>query len=309
MKKLADYQNGNTHVVLWNNGTKIRTIPDEESMKIDFPDSLDIKITNQCKNNCPYCYENSSPNGQHCNCDQLIAKLAGFPRGVELAIGGGNPFEHPQLTNLLIELFYKGFVCNMTINQKDIVPNIVRLNNYMKHRIIRGLGVSPDPNNLEGFIKDFKFLKDNVACPQNIVIHLILGIHSFDYVKSIFDNLSHFSDIHIKVLFLGYKIKQRGKIQDINNISPILEKWHQDIKYFFSKGLLSFDNLAIEQLNLKSIISKDIWEKHFLGEDFTFSMFIDAVEKTFSPNSTSELKTDWEDLTAIEYFKRSKNNI
>ena len=36
-------------------------------MEPEFPESIDLKITNYCENNCKYCYANSNKEGKHAN--------------------------------------------------------------------------------------------------------------------------------------------------------------------------------------------------------------------------------------------------
>ena len=45
---------------------KIRKTMDDDFIPI-FPESIDIKITNYCENNCPMCHESSNINGTHAN--------------------------------------------------------------------------------------------------------------------------------------------------------------------------------------------------------------------------------------------------
>lgn len=57
--------------------------------------------------------------------------------------------------------------------------------------------------------------------------------------------------------------------------------------------VISFDNLAINQLEVKSLMNPKQWEAFYMGDDgidgslTSSSMFIDAVEGTFAINSCS----------------------
>ena len=63
---LQKYKNGNYTVFLYTDGTKEK-ITEEEYFKAEFPDSIDLKITNYCDANCPMCHEKSTRNGKHGN--------------------------------------------------------------------------------------------------------------------------------------------------------------------------------------------------------------------------------------------------
>ena len=115
VKKIAQYQNGNTTVTMMNDGTKIREY--EGIPKIIHPESIDIKITNYCDMGCAYCHENSTIKGVHADLDKLLEVTAELPAGVEFAIGGGNPLSHPDLVLFLETLKSKGIITNITVNQ------------------------------------------------------------------------------------------------------------------------------------------------------------------------------------------------
>ena len=67
MKKLISrYKNGNYNVAIFEDGTKIR-FNDLDNLKPDFPESMDMKISNYCPFNCPMCHEKSSTNGKYGN--------------------------------------------------------------------------------------------------------------------------------------------------------------------------------------------------------------------------------------------------
>ena len=64
MNLLGEYQNGNYKVTIFDDGTKIRETDDDKFIS-EFPECMDVKITNYCDMGCPYCHENSTTNGLH----------------------------------------------------------------------------------------------------------------------------------------------------------------------------------------------------------------------------------------------------
>ena len=99
------YTNGNYNVSIdLNSGTKVKeTIdPAEDTFRADFPDSMDIKISNRCPNGCPMCHENSTPDGE-------LGKILGNPfihslhPYTEIALGGGEAVLHPDFIPFLTE--------------------------------------------------------------------------------------------------------------------------------------------------------------------------------------------------------------
>ena len=65
--------------------------------------------------------------------------------------------------------------------------------------------------------------------------------------------------------------------------------------------IVSFDNLALEQLHIKDKISKDEYETFYQGEH---SMYINAVDEYYAPSSrTLDNIKKFDDITLRDYFK------
>ena len=269
---LNTYKNGNYVVRIYNDGSKVRLTLDDD-FNASFPESIDIKITNYCDNNCPMCHENSSINGKHAVLDYPF--LNTLSSGTELAIGGGNPFSHPNLKDFLISMKEKGIICNITVNQNHFVKYLKVIKKLIDEKLIYGLGVSIiDESNIEEIIN---FAKEN----ENVVIHLIAGLIKTSLLNKLYDK-------HLKVLILGYKEIGRGinyfnkSIKD--NICYIKDNILEISSHFH---VISFDNLAIDQLDIKNKMDKEEFEKYYMGDDGNFTMYIDLVKKEFAISSTS----------------------
>ena len=141
-KKLFEYQNGNATVSIYDDGTKIRM--SMEQAKPEFPESMDIKITDYCDAGCVMCHEKSTRKGIHGNLETTLNLLKQLPAGVEIAIGGGNPLSHPDLYHFLEETKKHGIISSMTINElhyndknfQDVIKILVGLD------YIKGVGYS-----------------------------------------------------------------------------------------------------------------------------------------------------------------------
>jgi len=96
MKLLGEYQNGNVHTQIFDDGTKIRETEDDE-FRPAFAENMDIKICNRCTNPltggvmCPMCHEGSTPNGKLGDIlnEKFIDTLHPY---TEAALGGGDIF-------------------------------------------------------------------------------------------------------------------------------------------------------------------------------------------------------------------------
>jgi hypothetical protein len=114
------------------------------------------------------------------------------------------------------------------------------------------------------------------------VIHTINGILTKEDVEKL-------SDFGLKILILGYKNLGRGisynkhysqKVADNQNwLNDHLAELPNHFK------VVSFDNLAIEQLNVRRILSDEEWDSFYLGDEGTASMYVDLVTGKFGVSS------------------------
>lgn len=275
MKLLARYKNGNYTVTIFDDGTKIRE-NDLDFLDAEFPESMDCKITNRCPMGCPMCHEKSTPDGDHGDImhAEFVNKLR---KGTEMAIGGGAVTSHPDLVPFLRKLKEVGVLPSITVHQKEFIGNYDLIDMLVKEKLIYGLGVS-----FSSFDDEFwdKVTKAN----PNLVVHLIAGIHGGDVFK-------YFADKNVKILVLGYKDFGRGhnlleKAGGIINAQLIWLK--NNLQDLLSKyAVISFDNLAIEQLDVKSVLTDEQWKEFYQGNDGTHTMYVDLVKKQFAKTSTS----------------------
>lgn len=291
------YINGN-YVVKFNteNGTKIRETEDDDFIA-EFPENMDVKITNQCDMGCPMCHENSTVNGLHGDIlnPQFINTLRPY---TEMAIGGGNPLAHPDLIPFLEKLKERKVVANMTVNQVHFEKSQDVVRKLVDDGLINGLGVSLVNAN-DKFVELIKQY-------PNAVIHTINGLLKPSDIEVLQNN-------GLKMLILGYKTFRRGidwyatdheniivkKSWLYDNLSDIIEKF----------SVVSFDNLAIEQLEVSRLMSKDEWNEFFMGEDGNYTMYIDLVKQQFARCSIAEIRYDlFDDVVDMFNVIRGETN-
>lgn len=270
-KLLSHYKNGNYFVKLYSDGTKIK-YSNDDFFDANFPDSIDLKITNRCDLNCPMCHENSCVGGQH---GDITAKfLSTLKAGTELAIGGGNPLFHTHIRSFLQKMKEKNVVCNITINEQHFLKLEPVVKQLIKEKQIYGLGISLNECNK----RTIEFAKHN----KNVVLHIINGI---------FQDFEKIENQNLKILILGYKKFGRGKKYFSKKIENQINKTKLLLPTLFDKfACVCFDNLALEQLDVKSIVSNEEWENYYMGDDGESTMYIDLVEKKFAKSSTSKTR-------------------
>ena len=273
MKLLGRYQNGNYTTLIFSDGTKIRQTEDDE-FRPAFAENCDIKITNMCDMNCPMCHENSTIDGKHGDLNMKF--LETLHPYTELAIGGGAAQMHPGLVPFLEKLQKQKVIANLTVNQKHFEENIDFLKDLCDKKLIYGLGVS-----LTRADKDFV---DKIKLFPTAVVHTINGMLSKEQIDVLKDN-------DLKMLILGFKNFRRGSAYLAANGSEIEAKQ----KYLYDNlgeltkhfNLISFDNLALEQLNVRRLLTDKEWEQFYMGDDGTMTFYIDLVNKQFASSSIS----------------------
>lgn len=321
-KLLYDYQNGNYNVKIYSDGTKIRETEEDEFIPA-FAENCDVKITDCCDGGCPFCYEGCTPKGQHAHLfdkyvipivddnDKVLSYsqqykpaqqwLRDLHGGTELALNG-NDLTHPDLNPDFPVLLYwlkdHHIITNMTVNQKHFMLHKDLLKEWCDKRLIWGLGVSLSDVNQPGF---FKALQEF----PNAVLHTIIGILTIDDIVKI-------REIgNLKVLILGYKTlgrgityREKGNYIELNkeilkgNLPKLLE----------TQKVISFDNLALEQLGIKDLLFKNKkrqWDEFYMGDDGTMTFYIDAVKEQYAKNSCmpADERFDSKGLTIDEMFK------
>ncbi len=271
MRILAKYKNGNYTVTLYDDGTKVKRTEDDFFVA-DFPDSIDIKITDYCENGCPMCHENSSIKGAHGDLRHPIIDT--FPAGMEAAIGGGNPLAHPDLLPFLERLKERGIIANLTVNVIDLKKKRDLLERLVNDRLIYGLGVS--------CMAYDEYAVDYALSHPNVVLHLINGIFPPNDYKRMYGK-------PLKILLLGYKLFGKGKAYDSPALRENMRATEMQLGEMLDKfRVISFDNLALKQLNVKETIGEKLYDSIYMGEDGDASMYVDLVKKEYSLSSSSE---------------------
>lgn len=93
-------------------------------------------------------------------------------------------------------------------------------------------------------------------------------------------------------------------IMNLKHLLPYMvkEKWFDSI---------SFDNLALKQLDVKNLVPQDKWDMFYMGDEGT--MYVDMVNREFAANSTSEtrypLLDNVEDMLKVIHQEKKGKDI
>lgn len=297
MELLGKYMNGNVSTSIFSDGTKERFTMDDE-FRPTFAENMDIKICNRCSAGCSYCHEGSTSGGKLGNImnEKFVDTLHPYQ---EVALGGGNVLEHPDLIPFLHKLKNKKVITNITLNQIHFENNLELVKNMVDQKLVYGLGVSL-VNPTDEFINKIKEF-------PNAVVHVINGVVTSKEMLKLADH-------ELKVLVLGYKTLRRGEEYYKNKVESIAanQQWmYNNLPSLLNKfAVLSFDNLAIEQLEIEKRwreFSDEPWDEFYAGDDGEFTYYIDMVERKFARSSTADFDKRYDLLDDVdEMFKLIK---
>lgn len=287
---LHDYANGNAQIKIYSDGTRIIEAPDR--LNLEYPLNIDIRVSTRCafgrnpatgRAVCDFCHESATTDGTDADLNALFDTLYGLPAGIELAVGCN------QVTHDLVSFFEKcktqGWIINCTVNQGLIRRDQVKIQYLIDTGCIRGLGISYRRNvaNIPQSFLDY----------ANTVVHVIAGIDTIEEIKALADQGVR------KILVLGEKDfgfnKGCVKLTTENHRS-----WYRRVHELFKLfEVVSFDNLALEQLNVRRFVIN--WAETYQHE---YSFYINAVDQYFAPSSRSDDVQSYSNgLTPSAYFR------
>ena len=296
-------KNGNYYILYgfqWGSKEKLRlqvdSIPD---MIPEYPELVDVKITNACEHKCPFCYMSSTPNGKHASLKDIYNIVKMFNNKTEFALGGGNVLLHPDFDKIVRYIDHNNHIANITIRYDDVAT--INSNEIIKSAIMKyvsGIGISVQKASDVDVAKDFIY--DMLKNDKHVALHIIPEMIGADESGAIMDKMSEINDMyykdsrnndvmkynHCKVLFLG--LKQTGRAKNLEH--KIFTE--DEIDFLVSKSRYQFcvDTAFVNTYNQWFKDKYNDNEHLFLTRhEGEFSMFIDAVRnKAF----TSSYKDD-----------------
>lgn len=221
------------------------------------------------------CHEQSMPDGVHGNLNHpIIDSLRPF---TEVAIGGGDPMSHPELEKFLEQMKARNVIANLTVHWKTFVANLNKLKEWERLGFIHGLGISVNEIIPEDVVNE-------IASFKNAVVHVVIGVADDCVFKQFYDK-------NVNILLLGYKTFGRGEHYRTTHsyrIKILIDWVKTELTTILNKfRAVSFDNLAIQQLELKGRMSKEEFNQFYMGGDGTFTMYVDLVKREYAVSSTS----------------------
>jgi hypothetical protein len=207
------------------------------------PELCDISITDRCSFGCSYCYQDSKPNRKHGRKDLIETVLKGFEHvPYQIAIGGGEPTQHPDFPYILRKARELGTVPNYTTAGFKLTPEIVAATN----EVCGGVAMTYHSfKGLDWFKEHYKKLRDQLKVKLNI--HLIADKNVAMNLRALCKARDELGPLSI-VLLAYYPDVGRANLADLMTRTVYMKSLPEAITYArnlavdisFSEGLLPY---------------------------------------------------------------------
>lgn len=254
----------------------------------EYPELIDLKITNMCEHGCPFCYMNATKDGEHAKLLflQSVISQFGMPSNsyyhrCEFSIGGGNILLYPDLEKLFSFIHSRGHILNVTIKADDIskILEDEEVGGLLSifDEYVDGIGVSVlDVTDIE----KINALYDHLS-KKYVVAHLIPELLGKDKTlaikKALFENQRW-----IPMLFLGYK--QTGRAT-----KPVNKFTEQDLDDLFEGYRKISVDTTFANTYMDYIKTHFSYKYSITNMEGEYSMYIDGVgEKAYKSSYNLE---------------------
>lgn len=209
---------------------------DEPQWSYDGPELLDISITNYCERGCGFCYRQSNPKGNHIaitDLDFILEQCKDI--GVfQIALGGGNPNQHPDFIKILNNIRKSDIIPTYTTNGEGLSDEIL----YATSEYCGAIGISA----YQPYIKLEESVKTIFKYGIRINLHVILSHDNIHNIIRWLKNPPEWFDYLNAIIFLNYK-----PINDSHTFIAIDDQVLEEFFSFVSKSdvKIGFDSCSI----------------------------------------------------------------
>lgn len=275
------------------------------------PELMDISITNWCDRDCSFCYKKSCNTGHHLEVEKYkdILDQAAKMKVVQVALGGGNPNQHPDFCEML----------SLTRQEYNIVPSYTTNGRGLTQRILRAsrkycgaVAVSA----YEPFEESFTAVQKLIDIGIKTNIHFLLTSRTISTAVHWLLNPPKILDQINAIVFLNYKPIGRSPDQSL------LLRNSKDISTFFRlvqrryPFKIGFDSCTISGIAKNMNVSPIFTECCEAGR---FSMYISEEMKMYPCSfmidkmngidvSVGNIQKEWVENEVFRGLREKTNN-
>lgn len=211
-----------------------------------WPELADISISNHCTKGCDYCYRDSGDNGSFMplrDYEHILNELQHQKYGnvFQIAIGGGEPLEHPQLKQIIDATIARNVVPNLTTNG---IPLDTAYASYFKGRVGAVALSTTDIQSL-----DLDKIKLLLKASIRTNIHYVLSNRNISQACEILKG--QYNDILSglnSIIFLTHKPHGRGSMVDILKVNDNFKIFIKQIEHVKCSTRIGFDACFVPHL-------------------------------------------------------------
>jgi MoaA/NifB/PqqE/SkfB family radical SAM enzyme len=256
------------------------------------PELVDLKITDYCSYGCAFCYQGSTKTGKHASLDDILNAVDDCTENevFEIAIGGGEPTQHPKFEEILKYCRRVNIQANFTTRNARFLTQNPEI---LKHHSVAFSISSVHDLKVYEVIGEFAMKQ---FTPQ-----IVAGtISNYEYQKVI----DYCEKFNLRPMVLGYKETGRGKEFKIHGI----DTWKNldALQYALRDG----KSVGVDTAMIKAC-SKELGSicnnLYYFGNEGLVSCYIDAVTgiigsssyhpETFVPYNS--IKKQWAALPIV----------
>lgn len=222
---------------VWCDGHAVRFQIDDDKpiTELRYPEFYDVKITGKCSGNCPWCYQDSTEDSEHYpniveKAEQFFGIMTPNQRPFQIALGGGNPNEHPDFCNIAKYFDSIGIVPNYTTNGMGITKEIVDIT----RDVCGGVAISTHPHLIPHWIDALCDLYEGGV--KNIATQTIISNkESIDYFVNVYRVCK---DLVKYIVLLPYEVQGRAVPANIDYryLGEVLDRLEDKSKLAFGAG-------------------------------------------------------------------------
>jgi len=277
------------HWVLFSRGSgmKVRVSLDPAAgdyTKAAAPELVDLKITDKCTHGgCSYCYQGSTPAGKHApmygagGIYAVVQALANL-RVFEVAIGGGEPTEHPDFIDILEVFERQGVVPNFTTRNLEYLRDEQKAKRIAE--VIGGFAVSVDERT--GFEAPLKLRDGPLGAKMSI--QYVIGTGSDAFLGAL---VKACHERGVRLTLLGYKTTGRGAsaLRVLDGVQARqTETWIDVVRGAVEWPRIGIDTTLAAQSEAR-LRDAGVSAHFYTTKEGDFSCYVDAVAGTIAPSS------------------------
>lgn len=277
---------------------------EEPFMSKHGPELIDISITNWCDKGCDFCYKKSNIRGNHMSLDtfDMILKQAQEMDTIQIALGGGNPNQHPNFCEMI----------KLAREKYDIIPSYTTNGRGLSREVLEytkkycgsvAISYYPPYKDVE---RSIQLLNEHGIKPN---MHFLIDSTSISHAVEFLQTPPSFVKGLNAIVFLNYKPVGRAVHKELYaNKNGNISTFFDAVNYFQKKNStkVGFDSCSVSGIIKYMKIDERFIESCEAGR---FSMYIDengcVYPCSFMIDSFEGVKVESSNL--IDIWQNQKN--